>query len=235
MAYKEDTAIITPVGIASGGTNTTVFTPYAVVLGPKADNTSLQDVGAVGTSGQVLTSNGAGTIPTWQTSGATAVTSWLGFPQSVVTAFSSLQLAVNTTQYLARIYLPFQITVNSITIDIVTKTTDGTLDLTIYSENGQTQLIAVTTATITTTGHVTTSVSSVVLNPGIYYFSANTNSTTDVNVRSLAATNVTLVNAVSGEPVFSGTLTITAGIPATTFDPTALTAVANVPALRLDN
>jgi len=64
MAYKN---ITFPTGIASGGTNTTVFTPYAVVLGPKADNTSLQDVGGIGSSGQVLTSNGAGTIPTWQT------------------------------------------------------------------------------------------------------------------------------------------------------------------------
>ena len=61
MAYEP-----TPYLIGKGGTNTTVFTPYAVVLGPKADNTSLQDVGAVGIAGQVLTSNGAGTIPTWQ-------------------------------------------------------------------------------------------------------------------------------------------------------------------------
>lgn len=64
MSFKEQQSFSNT--LASGATGTTVFTPYAVVLGPKADNLTLQDVGAVGTSGQVFTSNGAGTIPTWQ-------------------------------------------------------------------------------------------------------------------------------------------------------------------------
>ncbi len=52
-------------GILSGGTGTTVFTPYAVVLGPKADNLTLQDVGGTGVLGTVLTSQGAGVVPAW--------------------------------------------------------------------------------------------------------------------------------------------------------------------------
>lgn len=67
----------TSIGLASGGTGTTVFTPYSVVLGPKADNLALQDTGAPDTAGKVLTSNGAGTPPTFQTpsGGATLIAS----------------------------------------------------------------------------------------------------------------------------------------------------------------
>lgn len=88
--------------ILSGATGTTVYTPYAVVLGPKADNNALQDVGALGNSGQVLTSNGAGTIPTWQTpSSGSSV--WVLKSYSTTTAssvtVSSLNLSTDNKHY----------------------------------------------------------------------------------------------------------------------------------------
>lgn len=56
---------------AHGGTGQTSFTPWSVICGGTSGAGSLQNVSGVGTLGQVLTSNGAGTLPTWQIGGNT--------------------------------------------------------------------------------------------------------------------------------------------------------------------
>ncbi len=55
--------------VANGGTGDATFTPYAVVTGGTTGTGALQNVSGLGTSGQVLTSNGAGALPTWQAGG----------------------------------------------------------------------------------------------------------------------------------------------------------------------
>jgi hypothetical protein len=50
-----------------GGTGVTSTTPYAVICGGTTGTAALQSIAGVGTSGQVLTSNGAGMLPTFQT------------------------------------------------------------------------------------------------------------------------------------------------------------------------
>lgn len=57
----------TTVDVPHGGTNKTSFTAYAVICGGTTSTGALQSVASVGTSGQVLTSNGAGALPTFQT------------------------------------------------------------------------------------------------------------------------------------------------------------------------
>lgn len=52
--------------IENGGTERTTFTPYAVVTGGATALGALQQVGDLGTAGQVLTSAGAAALPTWQ-------------------------------------------------------------------------------------------------------------------------------------------------------------------------
>lgn len=54
------------IGLANGGTGRTSATAYAVVCGGTTGSSALQSVASVGTSGQVLTSNGAGALPTFQ-------------------------------------------------------------------------------------------------------------------------------------------------------------------------
>lgn len=49
-----------------GGTGGTSFTAYAVITGGTTSTGNLQSVASVGTAGQVLTSNGAGALPTFQ-------------------------------------------------------------------------------------------------------------------------------------------------------------------------
>ena len=59
----------TPVTVPFGGTGNTSFTAYAVICGGTTSTGALQAIASLGSSGQVLTSNGAGALPTWQASG----------------------------------------------------------------------------------------------------------------------------------------------------------------------
>jgi hypothetical protein len=58
--------------VAHGGTGDTSFTAYSVITGGTTSTGPLQNVVGVGTANQVLTSNGAGMLPTWQSVGLSA-------------------------------------------------------------------------------------------------------------------------------------------------------------------
>jgi hypothetical protein len=57
--------------VAGGGTGNTTFTAYSIIAAGTTATGAFQNVSGVGTSGQVLTSSGAGALPTWTTLGAT--------------------------------------------------------------------------------------------------------------------------------------------------------------------
>lgn len=60
----------TPIAVTAGGTGlATLTTAYGIIAAGTTATGSLQNVG-VGSAGQVLTSNGAGALATWQASGA---------------------------------------------------------------------------------------------------------------------------------------------------------------------
>lgn len=52
--------------VAGGGTGAASLTAYAVICGGTTSTGAVQSIASVGTSGQVLTSNGAGALPTFQ-------------------------------------------------------------------------------------------------------------------------------------------------------------------------
>jgi len=54
-------------GVAGGGTGATSQTAYAVLAGGTTSTGAYQSVSGLGSSGQVLMSNGAGALPSWQT------------------------------------------------------------------------------------------------------------------------------------------------------------------------
>jgi hypothetical protein len=56
----------TAVDVAHGGTGNTTFTAYSIIAAGTTATGAFQNVSGVGTSGQVLTSNGASALPTWQ-------------------------------------------------------------------------------------------------------------------------------------------------------------------------
>ena len=142
----------------------------------------------------------------------------------------------NTTGYTFAFYLTGSITVNKLSIGVTTVTTAGTVKIGIYSADGQTKEIDITTATISATGVVTTAVAGVTLSAGIHYFVLVPVSTTSIGVVGWQSPN-NATFSVSAEPVASGTLTVTAGTLPTTFSPTAdITATANSSIyFRLDN
>ena len=60
-------SLSTPVSVTNGGTGAAGLTAYAVLCGGTTPTGSLQSVASVGAVGQVLTSNGPGALPTFQT------------------------------------------------------------------------------------------------------------------------------------------------------------------------
>lgn len=56
-----------PIQVAKGGTGVASNTAYAVLCGGTTGTAAVQSIASVGTSGQALTSNGAGALPTFQT------------------------------------------------------------------------------------------------------------------------------------------------------------------------
>jgi hypothetical protein len=55
-----------PLTVPNGGTGDTSFSAYSVICGGTTTTSPLQNVSGLGLSGQALTSNGPGTLPTWQ-------------------------------------------------------------------------------------------------------------------------------------------------------------------------
>ncbi len=62
----------TTIAVNHGGTSNTSFTAFSVLCAGTTSTGAFQNVSGLGTSGQVLTSNGAGALPTWQPGGGGA-------------------------------------------------------------------------------------------------------------------------------------------------------------------
>jgi hypothetical protein len=59
-----------PFTVGDGGTGNTTFTAYSVLCAGTTATGTFQNVSGLGASGQVLTSNGASALPTWQAAGS---------------------------------------------------------------------------------------------------------------------------------------------------------------------
>ena len=240
--YKR--GITTPVSVANGGTGVATLGDAGVLIG---NGTGAVQVTGAGTSGQVLTSNGAGVDPTFQAAGggATAVTL---IPHSNISPISSVEqknMASNTTLYVGQIIIPFSITVNKISIRSGAAPGVGaTANIAIFSEDGQTRHISVVTASLDAAATIyTTTVSSVALSAGIYYIAFNINgSGADIQTYYWGGDAIPFSNTaglsgdITSEPRMQGTLTITASTMPSTIDPTAIVeGVTDTLIARLDN
>ncbi len=78
--------------VAGGGTGNTTFTAFSVICAGTTSTGAFQNVSGLGTAGQVLTSNGAGTLPTWQAGGGGG-----GLLTATVTLTSAQVKALNGT------------------------------------------------------------------------------------------------------------------------------------------
>jgi hypothetical protein len=91
--------------VSRGGTGNSTFTAYAVICAGTTATGVFQNVSGLGTSGFVLTSNGAALLPTWQavTAGIFPATCAQGdiFYGSGVNTVAALAKATDATRYLA--------------------------------------------------------------------------------------------------------------------------------------
>ena len=77
-----------PLPVPSGGTGRATATAYAVICGGTTATGALQSIASVGTTGQVLTSNGVGALPTMQASFiAGMIILWSGSVLSIPTGW----------------------------------------------------------------------------------------------------------------------------------------------------
>lgn len=97
----------TDVAVADGGTGRSSHTAYAVVCGGTTTTAAQQSIASVGTAGHVLTSNGAGALPTFQAAGSSV-------PQAVTTATASGSSVVLTVDFTT--YEEYEVTFDSISV-----------------------------------------------------------------------------------------------------------------------
>jgi hypothetical protein len=65
-AFIDTLTLTNPLSVANGGTGTSSFTPYTVICQGATGTAANTNVVSVGAAAQVLTSNGAGALPTFQ-------------------------------------------------------------------------------------------------------------------------------------------------------------------------
>ena len=140
-----------------------------------------------------------------------------------VESWTTLNLNTNTNGYVGMFELPFAITVNKISIRVTAVVDSQAVHLGIFSEDGQTRHISVTTAAPTGAETLTTSVPSVELPAGMYYLVAVPDDSCDITVRSftMGLPMVEMQDQIASEPRLCGTITVTASTMPSTFDPVA--------------
>lgn len=215
----QKSSISTPVSVANGGTGATTLGDAGVLIG---NGTGAVQVTSAGTAGQVLTSNGAGVDPTFQAAAGGGATGNFIIPQGIGVwgSLGTNARNVNTTGYTWAFYLPHTFVVDKLTIYVSAVGTAGTLDIGIYSEDGQTKEIDITTASISATGSVTTAVAGVSLSAGIHYMVIVPNGTASITTQIWGQGAFSEdIETADTEPVVQGALTVTASTLPTTFNP----------------
>lgn len=87
--------LITPLLVIDGGTGDIAFTPYTPICGGTTSTGNLQSVVSTGTAGQVLTSNGASSLPTFQSGSGSFTINVVAYPISgTYTPSASLSFAM---------------------------------------------------------------------------------------------------------------------------------------------
>jgi len=234
-----DAALSTQVTVAKGGTGRTTLTAYGPIFGGTTTTGAMQVTGP-GNAGQVLMSNGASAIPTFQ-SIAAALTTTTTLPKAVpgAVANGATNINVNTTANIGRVIVDTSITAAKISFNVIAVSVAGNVQIALYNEDGQSQAITTQTVNVTATGIKSFTFTGSVISPGHYYIAIVPVGTASINISTWTLTNsntVDVLNQVASEPKYDGTLTVTAGTLPSTFTPSALTYTGlSTMVFRLDN
>lgn len=118
QGFVNQTGITLPLAVSQGGTGRATATAYGVLCAGTTATGAQQSIASVGTSGQVLTSNGPGALPTMQdaTSGGGSVQVWCYFvgtgTPSITDSYQMTSITDNGTGYYS---LNFSVTLDNAT------------------------------------------------------------------------------------------------------------------------
>lgn len=124
-------ALSTPVTVSNGGTGDTSLTAYAVLCGGTTSTGAIQSVASVGSSGNVLTSNGAGALPTFQAAGTGLSSVSITLTNAQVKALHATPIQVVAAPGSGKLLLPFmfQVQLNYGGNNAFTNTGNGRMSL----------------------------------------------------------------------------------------------------------
>lgn len=125
----------------------------------------------------------------------------------------------NTTAYIGLETFEFEIEINNISFYVTNYVAQGTLDIAIYSEDGQTKHLEVTTPTINANGVWKATLGSPVTLPAGQYYVAVVSNDAAIDLRIRFWVHSYLTTGVTGKKKIGGTMTVAAGTLPATFDP----------------
>lgn len=221
-----------------GGTGQTTFTKGDILV---AQSSSVLSKFAVGGEGQVLVANSATNVGVQWGSVAGVPSSVISFiPRSGAMEDGHISKVINSsiTGVVGQVYIPFPISASTLSIisgDAIT--TAGTVDVTLYKEDGTSSVLTVTTPAVSAIKTVYTASTGPKVNipAGNYYAMINPNADTNVEIIVWkAVTNnpsVIGLEGLAGQPILKGVYSIVGGTPPASIVTTAITAVSsgNIP------
>ena len=151
------TGLANPLTVSHGGSGVGSNTVYAVLCAGTTSTGNIQSIASVGTSTQVLTSNGPGALPTFQAAAAnnTGFFFWAYTPSGTSNPLKSNTYYLGFNQFVvspsvsngsSRIYVPSNCTINSMYGEfVVSGTLASTENCTINIRKNDTTNTAVTT------------------------------------------------------------------------------------------
>jgi hypothetical protein len=223
-------ALSTPLSVDQGGTGSATLTANSLLVG---NGTSALSFIAPGTSGNILQSDGTSWGSASKESLITLITRGFTYGTgSTATAINS-----TTTRVTGLFNVPQRITINQVTFYTIARTTPGTTKVCLYSEDGATKLIDLTTGTTALNANNITVSPAVTLEPGNYYMVVGCATSCNYTLSVWTSIVVATVNGASipsGKKVYEGTVSHASGGCDSTLG-TVTAATNSTPVMRLDN
>lgn len=222
--------------ITSTGVGTTTIANNLVLAAASSTNGRLWlgNAGLSYTGPNLGTFNATDTVPTLNANGNISFIKPYPvldtfIPKAIVsTSTGQSQLNVNTTAICGMFNMPAEMNVSKISVfSVATAGTAGTIDIGIYRIDNSslaTKIMDVTTGTISANNTIYNATGNGTTTPGNYYLCTVPNGTADVTLTFHNQASGGNLATVTSEPVYGGTVTVSAGTLPTTFNPiTAIT------------
>ena len=221
----EGTRVITSAGTTSGTILKNNGTTFVA---------STETYASPGTTGNVMTSDGTNWTSAAPAGGTATVVSIRPEPLTGYTGISSFLNNGATESRGGAVKIPFDITVNKISVYVTAIDFSDTFKIAVYTEDGQTRVINTSFSSGSTGVRTVTLGAPVALSAGIYYVLINKNSAS-VTVASYDNSNATLsaLESISSEPNYN--INLSSALPTSFTTTTNAGSDSYTPVVRFDN